>query len=267
MKGIEIFVLVQLLAVIAASTVASQPYLEEFRPEIISEEPDEWDIAEILLYVLIGTVVLLAIRLLGFKLKYFLDFTVFISCYYLGAILTYDGVAALVFGFTALAARQLSSILAYNLVSAATVVAFSLIFGLFLEPVLIAILLGLMSLYDVIGVFYTKHIKYIWFGKVEFNPMWRNTLAFVFPGEGASPISLVGVGDFALPALLTVSVALKNPLAGIVMIIFTSLGFLALQKYAAFCIKTKETGVPGIPILAFFSIIGLILSQSLGLMV
>lgn len=266
MRSVVVFVLVQLLAILAASAVAHQPYIEEFRPSVISEIPNAWDIASILGYVVAGTIVLLVLRRLGFRLKYFLDLTIFISCYYLAAIVSYNEIVALVAGLVGLAARQISNITIYNIVSGVTVVAFCLIFGLFLNPALIAILLGLMSLYDVVGVFYTRHIKYIWFGKVEFNPLWRNTLAFVFPtGMKKTPVSLVGAGDFALPTLMTVSMTLQNPLAGVILLIAASIGFFALQKFAEFSSKTRETGVPGIPILAFFSIAGLILAKSLGL--
>jgi len=151
----------------------------------------------------------------------------------------------------------------FNLTSALSIIGFGLLFGLFLPTELVLLLIAAMSIYDVIGVFYTRHIKYIWLGRVGFNPRWRNTLGIVFP-EG-SHFSLVGSGDFALPLVLTASAATENLVGSVILAGFATVGFFALQSYASRTKKTKETGVPGIPILALFCALGVLLAKAAGL--
>lgn len=260
------FFLLQLLAMTAALSISGRPYISEFRPEIVSEQPRTSDIFSIFNLVIIGTAILIVLKFLKFRMKYLVDLAVLISSYYLAGIVTNLFWPSLLFALFALAIRQGGSLLLYNASSAVSIISFSLLFGLFLKPDLTLFLLAIMSVYDVIGVLYTKHIKYIWFGAIKFNPKWRDAIAVVFPQAGGG-FMMVGAGDFALPALLTVNLAGSSVPAGIISLLLSTLGFAALQKMASTTKQAADTGLPGIPVLAFFSAIALLLSRALGLAV
>ncbi len=275
MKGqlygpVAAFFLIQLLAMLAAASLSTKPYVSEFRPELVSEQPQTSDILSIVGLVVVGTAVLIVLKFLRFRMKYLVDLAVLVSSYYLAGIFTNLLLPSLLFALLVLAARQRDSFLLYNASSAVSIVSFSLLFGLFLKPELVLLLMAAMSIYDVLGVLYTRHIKYIWFGMVkklpaEFNPLWREMIAVVFPQERKGGYVMVGAGDFALPALLTVNLATSSLPAGGISLVLSTAGFFVLQKIASMTEKSSETGLPGIPVLAFFSAIALLLARAAGL--
>lgn len=272
MKGlygpVAAFFLIQLLAMLAAASLSTKPYVSEFRPEIVSETPRTSDILSIVNLVIIGTVVLVILKFIGFRMRYMVDMAVLVSSYYLAGIVTNMFLPSLLFALLILVLRGRDSLLLYNASSGVSIVAFSLLFGLFLNPDLVILLMAVMSIYDVIGVLYTRHIKYIWFGMtkklLEFNPGWRDMIAVIFPQEKQGYV-MIGAGDFALPALLTVNLATSSFLAGGISLLLSTAGFFTLQKLASMTTKSSETGLPGIPVLAFFSAIALLLARAAGL--
>ncbi len=263
-----VFFLIQLLAMVTAASVSTKPYVPEFRPEIVSETPQTSDILSIINLVIIGTVVLVILKFVGFRMRYMVDMAVLVSSYYLAGIVTNLFLPSLIFALLVLVLRGRDSLLLYNASSGVSIVAFSLLFGLFLKPDLVLLLMAVMSIYDVIGVLYTRHIKYIWFGMVkklpEFNPMWRDMIAVIFPQEKQGYV-MIGAGDFALPALLTVNLATSSLPAGGISLLLSTAGFFTLQKIASMTTKSSETGLPGIPVLAIFSAIALLLVRAAGL--
>ncbi len=275
MKGqlygpVAVFFLIQLLAMLAAASLSTKPYVSEFRPEIVSETPQTSDILSIVTLVIVGTVVLVILKFIGFRMRYMVDLAVLVSSYYLAGIVTNLFLPSLLFALLVLVLRGRDSLLLYNASSGVSIVAFSLLFGLFLNPDLVILLMAVMSIYDVVGVLYTRHIKYIWFGMVkklpvEFNPMWREMIAVVFPQERKGGYVMIGAGDFALPALLTVNLATSSLSAGGISLLLSTAGFFVLQKVASMTRKSSETGLPGIPVLAFFSAIALLLARAAGL--
>lgn len=266
---VVVFFLIQFLAMVTAASISTKPYIPEFRPEIVSETPQTSDILSIVSLVIVGTVVLVILRFIGFRMRYMVDLAVLVSSYYLAGIVTDLFLPSLVFALLVLVLRRRDSLLLYNASSAVSIVAFSLLFGLFLKPDLVILLMAAMSIYDVIGVLYTRHIKYIWFGMVkklpEFNPRWRDMIAVIFPQSEARGYVMIGAGDFALPALLTVNLATSSLLAGGISLLLSTAGFFTLQKLASMTTMSSDTGLPGIPVLAFFSAIALLLVRAAGL--
>ena len=79
-----------------------------------------------------------------------------------------------------------------------------------------------MSVYDVIAVLYTKHMKFLWLRyKLD---TFRKSLVFLFPKENER-FSIIGSGDFALPLLFTITTAKINLQAGFIAAIFSTIGF------------------------------------------
>ena len=307
MRETVTFLVIQLLVLSSALIVAGKPYLEDFRPEIISEKPGVQDVLNILMYVIVLTLILLVLKFLGLlRLRFFIDASVFIAAYFYAAILTNNALMSFLFAVLVIVLRQANSLLLFNATSCIAIAACSMLFGLFIPPDIVLLLLAGMSIYDVVGVLYTKHIKYIWIDdaitipliknaageermekpeskntmqrgvkkqalnarrvKPEIVPSWRNTLALIFP-EGNSTMAIVGSGDFAMPALLTVSVTVAGGiLAGLVCLILSSAGFLALHVFSESSPTSRQTGLPGIPLLALSCIIAVMISRLLGIL-
>lgn len=325
MREIVAFILIQLLVLSSAFLVADKPYLEEYRPDIISENPTAWDAVQIIGYVLIITVVLLALKIFGLlRLRYFIDVSILVAAYFYAVLLTNRFIPSLAFALLVLALRQANNLLLFNATSSIAIGSCSLLFGLFIPPDILLLLLAGMSVYDVIGVLYTKHIKYIWIddsiipassnapaaatttcqgnkvsnattakitdakigvqsrpsppqqhhhsppatlAKCSVAKSWRNTLALIFPQGMHSTIAVVGSGDFAMPALLTVSMtAAGGILAGLVCLVLSSVGFMVLQVFTEQAPQARKTGIPGIPILALFCTIAVLLSRLFGIL-
>jgi len=223
--------------------------------------------------VIVGTGFLVLIRLLGLRLRLLVDSSVFIGTYYLFSIFFgfWAGIAA---GAIALAIRALPYLISLNFTTFLSIESFSLLFGLFLKWDLVLVLLAGMAVYDVVAVFYTKHMKFLWFGgwldeKVE-KPYWRDTLAFFFPEKARGSkglVSVIGAGDFALPAMFVVSVAQAGGfLPATICAVFCSAGFLLLERGAGESKRTGVTGIPGIPTIALGAVLGIISCRALGLL-
>jgi len=300
------FIVIQLLVLSSTLIVAGKPYLADYRPQIISEKPGVQDALQLLLYVVVITMILLVLKFLGLlRLRFLIDASVFVAAYFYAAILTDKAVPSILFAVLVIIFRQTKSLLLFNATSSIAIIACSLLFGLFIPPDIVLLILAGMSVYDVIGVLYTQHIKYIWIDDAmgngrdgsraitataqkhrmiaqkktqqsaktkngtavqELVPSWRNTLALIFP-EGTSSVAVVGSGDFAMPALLTASVTLAGGLfAGLICLVMSSAGFLGLHIFSENTSEARKTGIPGIPLLALSCIIGVMLSRLIGIL-
>jgi hypothetical protein len=266
-REVLVFLFVQIAAILLALLALGRPDIESFRPEIISAVPTGWDVAQVVGIVLAGTIVLIAIRLVGLKLRLIVDASVFVATYYLGSIFFGD-LAGIALGLAAVIVRATPFLLFTNLTTIVSIESFSILFGLFLRYDLVLLLLAAMSVYDVFAVFYTKHMKFLWFGgwldsKVE-RPEWRNTLALFFQGRG---VSIIGAGDFALPATLVASVVRAGgALPASIVAVFCAAGFFLLDAIAGKSKKTSVTGIPGIPTISLGALAGVLICRALGLL-
>jgi presenilin-like A22 family membrane protease len=277
-REMTVFALVLFSALVLSFFAARRPDIADYRPEIISSQPGALDILNIIGIVIVGTGVLLAIRLLGLKLRFLVDGSVLIGVYYLVSIFLgfWPG---LIGGILAVLIRASPFLIFLNATTFLAVESFALLFGLFLKWDLVLLLLAGMSAYDVLAVFYTKHMKFLWFGsrgkmsalpnlnglgaRIE-KPYWRNTLAFFFTGKN---ISVIGAGDFALPAMLVVSVLNSGGfLPALIVAVGATAGFLLLEFVAGESSKTEVTGIPGIPTITIGAALGLLISLASGLL-
>lgn len=252
-----LFLAVLLLAAGISYAAAGIPGIGEFRPSMISEDPGTGDLLNIGAIVLAGTALLVIARLLGFRLRLLADLGCFVGAYFLFSIFFGEtaGVAA---GVCAVAARVSPYLLPLNLTVLLSVEAFALIFGLFLPWHLVILLLAGLAVYDTVSVLYTRHMRFLWFGgilsaRVD-DPRWRDALAFIFPGKVTS---MIGAGDYALPAMLVVSVMVSaGPLAAGIAAASLFCGFVLLELLAERSRETFETGLPGMPTLSLGACLG-----------
>ncbi len=266
-REVVVFFAIQLLAIALAFASLSRPDIESYRPEIISAVPTALDIAQIVGIVIAGTTVLILIRLVGLRLRLLVDGSVFIATYYLGSIFFGD-LPGFLLGAVAVGLRALPFLIFTNATTVISIEAFSILFGLFLKYDLVLLLMAAMSVYDVLAVFYTKHMKFLWFGgwldaRIE-RPFWRDTLALFFPRK---EVSIIGAGDFALPATLVASVVRGGGMIPAAIVALScAAGFLLLEKVASGSRNTGTTGIPGIPTIALGALFGVLTCRALGLL-
>ncbi|MFH0961173.1 MAG: hypothetical protein V1820_00625 [archaeon] len=236
--------------------------LANYRPEILSERPGVGDVGRILLIVFAGTAFLVVAKLLGLTLRIFVEAGAFAGAYYFVSPFLGDfaGISA---GVLMVALRATPYLLFLNLSAVLSILSFAFLFGTFLSWNLVLLTISAMAVYDAVAVLYTKHMKFLWlgsfgnrfgnrfgvFGGLIEHPKWRETFALFFPRKGA--LSVIGAGDFALPATFVVSVASSGGFyAGLVTAAFLVLSFLLLEKISSDSEKTFDTGIPGIPPMA-----------------
>ncbi len=246
MQPLEWFAVLQLMALLLAAPIASQPELQEYKPAAITDRPER-DTFNILSLVVVGTAFLVVLKLLGISLRFLVDLAVFVSGLYFAALIRLPalGIPA---GIALLLVRRWDNVTLFNLTTAISVVTFSTLFAAFLPPETVLLLLGAMSLYDAIAVFYTKHMKFLWFRQKLDS--FRRSLVFLFPT--GDRFSVIGAGDFSLPLLFTISVARNGLWQGALAGTAAVLGFSVMQHVSERTWKTEETGVPGIPFIAVF---------------
>jgi len=220
-----------LLAFLVFPFVKSSKEIEKYRPEELVAGREEKGVVKIFDTLIKLTLLLVVLKFLGFRLSWLIDFAVFLTGYIFGSI--FD--LGIPFSLLLLGLRKSKNIFLYNVSSALTITFFSLIIGNFVPPKAAILFMALLSLYDVIGVFYIPYIKFLWlqFSRVNFDGV------AIISDDG-----FVGAGDFALPLIFSLS--------------FGTFGLLSLPLFVFSFFLTsslsKRFGAfPGLPLQTFFA--------------
>ncbi len=138
--------------------------------------------------------------------------------------------------------------------------------GLSFQPKTIMVILGILSIYDFIAVYKTKHMVKMAKSMAEAGAM----MGLIIPSSPSELLEsskeirpgerffVLGGGDIALPLMFSVSLM---PF-GIERVIFVSV-FSLLGIYAGFFLfsfQKEKRALPALPVIAFFSILGYIIS-------
>lgn len=177
-------------------------------------------------------------------------------------------IAALVIVFGLLWWRaQKPSILNHNIAVGLASAGVGAILGIGLKPTQIIVLLVIISIYDVIAVYKTKHMVKIAKAMIEEQAV----LALILPEQGgtlrAHPgkvtpghgFMILGAGDLVFPLLMIVSVGVLDLIRGLVVLGFSLLGFMFLQFI--FHAQRQRRAMPALPPLALAVIIGYFVSS------
>lgn len=270
---IAVFFFIQCFGVFFAYNVAQSPELqqtlEENRPPMFEESGGK-STMNIVLIGVIGTLILVILKkYLSLNLKLIVMIAVFGAGTIVADIFSSNFLINSLFGITLVVLRErFESLNLLNLTVVIAILGFGAM-GQFIEANWAVILMIVLSIYDIIGVLYTKHITYLWFGTYKFDTLWREVLAYIVVVDDTEVI-IVGAGDFAFPLLLTfsstklfveTSVNAYGILAGFLVAVCTTIGFGALQYYATISEASKETGLPGLPFVSSGGIFGFIISK------
>ena len=134
--------------------------------------------------------------------------------------------------------------------------------GLNFSPFSVVIILALLSLYDFIAVFKTKHMVKMASSMIESGVVMgliipknlRNFFKRFKQLKKGKDFFLVGGGDIVLPLMLVSSMYWLSYKAMIIGAIFTSCG--ALFTFILFYFQAQRKPLPALPTISFFSILG-----------
>jgi presenilin-like A22 family membrane protease len=135
--------------------------------------------------------------------------------------------------------------------------------GLSLKPEAVILILIILSIYDFIAVYKTKHMVKIAADMIEAGTI----LGLVFPFEprgflkstkevraGEGRFLILGGGDVAFPLIFSVSLLKFGILKSFMVAIFSLLGLFA--NFLLFIFQKERKAIPALPLIFLFSIIG-----------
>jgi presenilin-like A22 family membrane protease len=139
--------------------------------------------------------------------------------------------------------------------------------GLALRPEAMILILIILSIYDFIAVYKTKHMVKIAKDMIETGTI----LGLVFPFEtagflkstkeikpGEGKFLILGGGDVALPLIFSVSLLKFGILKSFVVALFSLLGLFV--NFLFFLTQKERKAIPALPLISLFSIIGYLLT-------
>lgn len=235
--------------------------------EIIEKQSLEW--WQFVLFFLIGTgIVLLFIRFIKSRIIFsgFFYLLIFLGClmFFDSFSLGYLGIGLAV--IVILLRKFFASVLTHNLAVILSICGLGAYLGLSFRPWEVVIILVLLSIYDFIAVFKTKHMVRMFKKMADKGAAfaiiapskWGGFTAGVSDVKPGGEFMFLGTGDLAFPLVFAVS-ALRDGMLSSVLIIFGALlGVLAINLF--FYIKKTRMAVPALPPIAVGCLIGYLIS-------
>lgn len=243
--------------------------------ELTSAPAGQINALDFIFYFLIGTILMIVLssksRISGlimnvlFIFTLFLGSNLFLSLFVNPSSAFYFSVALIIVRFV------FPSIFLHNVLFLISIVSFSSVISLELSPIVIVILLALFAVYDIVSVYWTKHMvkmakamieRHLIFGfiipeKIKYN-FWRVKEAR--PGKDSGVIFLGG-GDIGLPLFLVANVSFAGIFQGVVVAVFAILGMIL--SYYLFVSQKLRKPMPALPPISMMTIIGYFLVQLL----
>ena len=135
--------------------------------------------------------------------------------------------------------------------------------GLILKPEVVILILIVLSIYDFIAVYKTKHMVKIAKEMIETGTILGLVFPFEFsgflestkkikPGEGR--FLILGGGDVAFPLIFSVSVLELGIFSSFLVALFSLFGVIA--NFLFFIKQKEKKPIPALPLISLFSIIG-----------
>lgn len=155
------------------------------------------------------------------------------------------------------------NVILHNLVIVLAVGGVGGIFGMQFSPKATLIILGILAAYDIIAVYYTKHMvkmakamaqKGALFAVVIPKQVKKGTLKIPERLKPGGKFMILGGGDLALPLFLAASVAQDNLWGGVMVSAFALLGLLGM--HIAFSLQKKPRAMPALPPICLGAVVG-----------
>ncbi len=242
--------------------------LQGFFQEVIKNEIHV-SLINFLIYILLGTIFILFVSKHQKISHYF--FPIFF------ALIIFSGSEIL---FSAFLSKQLvffaallitllrffyPRIWTHNLAIILSIAGVGIILGFEIEPKSVLILLVILSVYDYIAVYKTKHMvkmakamidRHVLLGLIipESGTDFKKHIREAKPHQG---FVFLGGGDIALPLIFAVSMARQSLSSGFIIIIFALLGLFANHYF--FTHQKEPKPMPALPLISAMVIVGYIL--------
>jgi presenilin-like A22 family membrane protease len=154
-------------------------------------------------------------------------------------------------------------VLNQNLLIILSLAGIGAILGLGLKPEAVILILIILSIYDFIAVYKTKHMVKMAKDMIEAGTIlglvspfeltgFLKSINEVKPGEGN--FLILGGGDVAFPLIFSVSLLKLGILKSFLIALFSLLGLFA--NFSLFLFQKERRAIPALPLISFFSIIG-----------
>lgn len=220
----------------------------------------------------IGTAIVLGlIRIMhgGLFLRLFFIFALF-SGILITASVFIDDIWAFIFSFFLIFLYIIwSPVWLHDLILVLTLPGIAALLGASLNPWTVVLILIIMSVYDYVAVYKTKHMVRMANAMISgraifaviFSEHWRgfkSHLNEVHPGEG---FMMLGTGDFVFPLIMVAAAYAISPVAGWLVFAFAFLGLLLM--HLIFVSQKVRRPMPALPPLAAFAILGFLVSMIL----
>ena len=226
----------------------------------------------VLATIIAVAIVLLIIRLVKSVLKKRVIFRfIFLLAFSLGSLIFFEvwlgePIALILVLFLAFLWIKMPNIFIHDLFLISGVAGLGSYLGSELTPKTVAILLVIFSIYDIIAVYKTKHMVKMAKEMVEAGAM----PGLILPtkvSELSTPLEktslggrflILGGGDIVFPLLFSISALQDGIIQSLIIAFFALSGLLA--SFWIFFQQKERRAIPALPPIAFFSIIGYIIS-------
>ena len=255
-----LFALIQFLGIYAASVLILR------RPEILAT-PEISLAVFTMIFLLSVLFIFLAMRFvkhrIGFKLLFV--FLIVIGSKAIFSAFFSDLVASILALAIVALWVALPYVLIHNITLIFAIAGISTELGFALSFGSVLILLGLLSVYDVIAVYRTKHMVKMFTGLMEkglilslvipITKSWLTRTETVRPRQG---FLLLGTGDIAFPLIFAVSVVKISIMSSLFIAVGATIG--AALVFYLLIHQTQRRAIPALPPIALCSIAGFLVS-------
>ena len=140
--------------------------------------------------------------------------------------------------------------------------------GMSVEPLMALMILILLSIYDIIAVYKTRHMIKLFKGMAKRGAvlalvipksfsLWRNKFEIIKP-KNKNEFIFLGTGDLALPIFFAIAAFSQGIKFSLFIIFGAVLGFIA--NHLIFINQKERRPIPALPAIALFSILGYVFS-------
>lgn len=253
------YFLIQFFGLICAKRILAIPIVSQQ----IQAQQISW--LQIIITILIGALILLVV--LKF-IKHRAPYKIFFGfLFFLGTFYTLNIWLPFIFALILTIAifiiqRQWPIIIFHNLIIVLTIVWAAVYLGLVITPWQMVLVLLVLSIYDIIAVWKTKHMIRMFKGLAERGVVFaviiptkiHNLFKPVPEVKPTGEFLFMGTGDFALPMIFAISALSKSIWSAILIICGALLGIIFI--HFVFLIKKERKPLPALPPLAIGAILG-----------
>ena len=264
----ELFLFGSTILIGIFSAYSYRPLIEK---SVVEPQFSSWDDIVIFLAILaIISVIILKFRKVGgFFLRFFLLLVVFSGSQIIyGSVVSSPWDLALAIA-TVLLFMFVKNVFIHDVGLVLGLAGISSVLGITISPKTAVFLMVILSFYDIIAVYWTKHMVYLAKGMMESGAIFGFIIPFKLADlfyhsseakkEVGGRFMVLGSGDIGLPVIMASSVAVVSISQALVVGFFSLLGLLA--THLIFVNQSERKPMAALPPIATLTIIGYVVAQ------